>query len=345
MIKEAECFEQRGDKEVICFLCPRRCLIKPQSTGFCRVRENKGGKLYTLIYGETSTQAIEPIEKTLFHFHPGTQTLSISTIGCSFSCPWCQNYNISQAKVGDLVTFETKPEEVVHMAKKYGAQSVSYTYNEPIIWYEFIKDTAQLNQQEEIKNVLVTNGYITIKALEGLVDYIDAANVDIKSFSEEFYRTYCGSELDAILDSTKYLVQKNVPLELTYLIIPLLNDSLEEIGEFLDWVISQLRTSVPIHFARFYPAYRMIDRPPTPADTLMAAANLAYEKGLEYVYVRNVFIEGLEDTHCPRCHNALISRYSSNVMNVNLTEKNECPSCGLKIPLVGRPKVPLPKQY
>ena len=124
-----------------------------------------------------------------------------------------------------------------------------------------------------------------------------------------------------------------------------INDSLEEIGEFLDWVISKLRTSVPIHFARFYPAYRMIDRPPTPADTLMAAANLAYEKGLEYVYVRNVFIEGLEDTHCPRCHNALISRYSSNVMNVNLTEKNECPSCGLKIPLVGRPKVPLPKQY
>ncbi len=166
-------------------------------------------------------------------------------------------------------------------------------------------------------------------------------NVDVKSFSEEFYRNYCSSELAPVLEAAEYLVQKNVHVELTYLIIPLLNDSQKEIGKFTDWVLNQLKPSVPVHFARFFPIYKMIDKPPTPADTLMAAANLAYGKGLEYVYVKNVFFEGLEDTHCPRCHTVLITRYGSNVMEVNLTEKNECPSCGLKIPIVGKPRIPL----
>ena len=345
MIKEAECYEQREGNSVECFLCPRRCLIKPENTGFCGVRENRDGRLYTLIYGETSTQTVEPIEKSLFHFYPGTQTLSLSTVGCTFSCSWCQNYNISQSRIGNLVTFETKPEEVVSLAKKYGAQSVTYNYNEPIIWYEFIKNTAKLNKSENIKNILITNGYITIEALKDIVDFVDAVNVDIKGFSEEFYRTYCASELAPILDVTKYLVQKNIHVELTYLVIPLLNDSLEEIGEFIDWIISKLKAEVPVYFVRFFPAYKMTDRPPTPADTLMAAAALAYDKGLEYVYVKNVFIEGLEDTHCPRCHTVLISRYGSNISAVNLTEKNECSSCGLKIPIIGKPKTPLSRLY
>ena len=158
MIREAECFEQQEDNNVKCFLCPRRCLIKPENTGFCRVRENRNGKLYTLTYGGTSTQTVDPVEKSLFRFYPGTQTLSLSTLGYTFTCPWCQNYNISQSRVGSLVTFETKPEEVVGMAKKYGVQSVTYTYNEPIIWYEFIKNTAKLNKIENAKNILVTNG-------------------------------------------------------------------------------------------------------------------------------------------------------------------------------------------
>jgi pyruvate formate lyase activating enzyme len=341
MIKEAECYEQGEDNNVKCFLCPRRCLIKPENTGFCRVRENRNGRLFTLIYGETSTKNVEPIEKSLFHFYPGTQNLSLSTVGCTFTCSWCQNYNISQSRIGNVVTFETKPEEVISMAKKYGAQSVTYTYNEPIIWYEFIKDTAKLNKSENIKNILITNGYVTIETLKGIVDYVDAANIDIKSFSEEFYRTYCTGELAPILDVIKYLVQKNIHVELSYLIIPLLNDSQEEIGEFIDWIIGKLKSDIPVHFVRFFPAYKMTDRPPTPADTLMAATNLAYDKGLEYVYIKNVFIEGLEDTHCPRCHTVLITRYGSTITTVNLTEKNECPSCGLKIPIIGKPKTTL----
>jgi len=345
MIREAECYLQREGGEVECFLCPRRCVIALQDTGFCRVRQNRDGRLYTLIYGKTSGQSVEPIEKILFHFYPGTQTLSISTIGCSFSCPWCENYNISQAKVNNVVTFEIKPDEVVGMAKKYGAGSVTYTYNEPLIWYEFIKDAARLNRREDVKNILVTNGYITLDALGELVDYIDGACVDVKSFSREFYRTYCSGELDPVLDSIKYMIGKGVKVELTYLIIPLLNDSLEEIGEFVGWVIDELNPHVPVHFARFHPTYRKVDRPPTPADTLIAAANLAYERGLEYVYVKNVFVEGLEDTHCPRCHTPLITRYSSNITSVNLTERNECPSCGLRIPITGKPRVPLPRQY
>ncbi len=339
MIREAECYERLEDGNVRCCLCPRLCMVKPGRTGFCRVRENRDGVLYTLIYGEFSNQVIDPIEKkSLFHFHPGTQTLSISAIGCSFVCAWCQNYSISQANVGSLVTFETQPEEVVNMAKKYGAPSISYTYNEPVIWYEFIKDTSRLTKEAGISNVLVTNGYVTIEALKGLAKDIDAVCVDIKSFSEEFYRTYCLGELSPVLDATKYIFERNIHTETTYPIIPLLNDSMDEIGRFLDWVIRELKSNVPVHFTRFYPAYKMIDRPPTPADTLMGAANLAYEKGLEYVYVENVYVEGLEDTHCPRCHDLLIGRYSLGVIKINLTENNECPNCGLKIPIIGKPK-------
>ncbi len=154
MIREAECFERIEEDKVKCFLCPRKCTIKPENTGFCRARENRNGKLYTLTYGETSSQNMEPVEKGLFHFYPGTQTLSLSTFGCNFTCPWCQNYKISQTAAKNLVTFKTKPEEVVGMAKEYGAQSVTYTYNEPVIWYEFIKDTSKLSKSENVKNIL-----------------------------------------------------------------------------------------------------------------------------------------------------------------------------------------------
>jgi pyruvate formate lyase activating enzyme len=176
-----------------------------------------------------------------------------------------------------------------------------------------------------------------LEALKDLIKYVDAVNLDVKGFSEELYQKYCNGTLAPVLDTAKYLIENKVHLELTYLIVPLINDSLEEIGNFVDWVRDQLNTSVPIHFARFFPAYKFQDRPPTPADTLMAAANLAYEHGLEYVYVKNVYFEGLEDTHCPRCHIQLISRHNFNVSSVNLTSKNECPNCGLKIPIVGNP--------
>jgi len=346
MIKEAECYDKVGDDTLRCFLCPKRCIIKEGQTGFCKVRENRGGRLYTLIYGETSNQSVDLIEKRgVFHFFPGSQTFSISSIGCSLACPWCQYYSISQAGVGSQVTFEISPKEVVDLAKKYGASSICYTHNEPTMWYEFVKDVSKLSKGEDIKNVLVTNGYITLEALKGLVGCIDAVHIKVMSFSEGFYRDYCAGELAPVLDASKYLVKNGVHVELSYLVIPLLNDSSEEVGRFIDWVVNELRVDVPVHFARFFPVYKLADRPPTPADTLMGIANTAYEKGLEYVYVNNVFVEGLEDTHCPRCRTLLITRYGSSFVNSNLTGRNECPSCGLKIPIVGKPKVSPPKLY
>lgn len=336
MIKKAEHFESLKDGSVKCTLCPKMCMLKDSEEGACKVRVNYNGALYTISYGILSTQSIQPIEKMLYHFYPGTKTFAVSSVGCSFNCPWCQNFGISQTKHGSAPTFEMIPQDVVNSAKKYGANIISFVNNEPLVWYEFVKDVSKISKENGMKNMLFTNGYIMLDALKDLVEYVDAVNLDVKGFSEELYQKYCNGTLAPVLDVAKYFIEKRVHLELTYLIVPLINDSLEEIGNFVDWVKDQLDTSVPVHFARFFPAYKFQDRPPTPADTLMAAANLAYEHGLEYVYVKNVYFEGLEDTHCPRCHMQLISRHNFSISSVNLTNKNECPNCGLKIPIVGK---------
>jgi len=338
MLKRAEHFQTLDDGSIQCTLCPKTCKLKDGEEGACRVRVNYNGTLYTTSYGLLSTQSIQPIEKVLYHFYPGTKTLTISSIGCSLNCLWCQNFGISQVKRGSAVVFEMSAEEVVDAAKKYGVESISFTNNEPTVWYEFVKDVSKIGRENGIKSVLFTNGYINLDALKELAKHVDAVNLDVKGFSGETYKKYCGGELEPVLEAAKHLAESSVHLELTYLIVPLINDSLEEIGLFVDWVRDQLDASIPVHFARFFPAYRFQDRPPTPADTLMAAANLAYEHGLEYVYVKNVYFEGLEDTHCPRCHIQLISRHNFSVSSVNLTAKNECPNCGLKIPIVGKPQ-------
>ncbi|MBC7091291.1 MAG: AmmeMemoRadiSam system radical SAM enzyme [Nitrososphaeria archaeon] len=339
MIKRAENFEGLENGFVKCKLCQKMCVLKDGEEGACRVRVNYNGTLYSISYGILSTQSIQPIEKVLYHFYPGTKTFAISSVGCTFNCLWCQNFGISQAKQASTITYEMTAQDVVDSAKRYGVNTISFVNNEPIVWYEFVKDVSKIGKESGMKNILFTNGYITLDALKDLVKYVDAVNLDIKGFSEELYQKYCNGTLAPVLDAAKYLIENKVHLELTYLIVPLINDSLEEIGKFVDWVRDQLNSSVPIHFARFFPAYKFQDRPPTPADTLMAAANLAYEHGLEYVYVKNVYFEGLEDTHCPRCHIQLISRHNFNISNINLTSKNECPNCGLKIPIVGKPSI------
>ncbi|MEM4140551.1 MAG: AmmeMemoRadiSam system radical SAM enzyme [Nitrososphaeria archaeon] len=337
MIKVAEFFERLGNGSIKCTLCPKMCILKDGEEGACKVRVNYNGTLYTMSYGLLTAQSIQPVEKILYHFYPGAKTFSISSVGCTFNCPWCQNFGISQTGQGSALKFEMMPQDVVESAKKYGVNIISFVNNEPLVWYEFVKDVSKISKENGMKNVLFTNGYILIDALKELIKYVDAVNLDIKGFSDELYNKYCNGTLTPVLDVAKYFVENKIHLELTYLVIPLINDSLDEIGCFVDWVRDQLDTSVPVHFARFFPAYKFQDRPPTPADTLMAAANLAYEHGLEYVYVKNVYFEGLEDTHCPRCHMQLISRYNFNVSNVKLTSKNECPNCGLKIPIIGKP--------
>ena len=324
-------YEVLAKNIVHCKLCPKGCRIPPGKTGFCRVRENDNGKLYTLIYGETTATAIDPIEKKpLFNFWPGSSSFSISTISCTFTCIWCQNWNISQARPGEIRTEEIEPEKVVALAKEYGCRSISYTYNEPFIWYEFVTETAKIAHKEGVLNVMVTNGYVTPEALKEIAPLIDAANVDIKGFTEQFYRKYCSAELKPVLEATKIMKEKGIHVETTNLIIPKLNDNPQELRELCRWQAENLGRETPLHFSKFYPQYKLSSTPPTPVETLETARKIALEEGLNYVYVGNVPGHGGENTYCPRCKTLLIERTGFDITEWLLTKDKTCPECGFK---------------
>ncbi|MGB9659083.1 MAG: AmmeMemoRadiSam system radical SAM enzyme [Nitrososphaerales archaeon] len=335
MEKEAMAYTKIDNNYVKCNLCPRSCVIRSGKRGVCRVRENRDGTLFTLIYGLTTAEAIDPIEKKpLFHFWPGSDTYSISTLSCTFACPWCQNWEISQASPGEVYAHELTPDKVVEKTIKSNSSSISYTYNEPLLWYEFIYDTSKLAKENKIHNILVTNGYITEGALSQLVDFIDAANVDIKGFTENFYRTYCKGDLESVLLATKLMKKKGVHIEVTNLIIPGINDSTDEIRQLSIWIRDNIGKGTPLHFSRFFPHYKMVDRPPTSFETLLKAKKIAEEEGLQYVYMGNVPGEG-ENTFCPNCKHILIRRMGFDVLKVDLAKGNTCPKCGFKINIVG----------
>ena len=283
MKKESVHCELLEEGKVRCLLCPNYCLLKKGETGRCGVRQNQNGRLYSLIYGETTSVALDPIEKKpLYHFHPGNSILSLGTKGCNLKCPWCQNWTISQ----DLScpTEKMTPEEAVVRAKQLNSFGIAYTYNEPFIWYEFVYDTARLAHQEGLKNVLVTNGYVNQKPLEEIIGLIDAMNIDVKSMEESFYQKYCGGKLAPVLKSAE-LSAKRCHIEITNLIIPTLNDKQRDFQKLTDWVAEKLGKDTPLHFSRFFPAYK-IDIPPTPIETLKAAEAIA-KKRLRFVYLGN----------------------------------------------------------
>ena len=283
MKKESVHCELLEEGKVRCLLCPNYCLLKKGETGRCGVRQNQNGRLYSLIYGETTSVALDPIEKKpLYHFHPGNSILSLGTKGCNLKCPWCQNWTISQ----DLScpTEKMTPEEAVVRAKQLNSFGIAYTYNEPFIWYEFVYDTARLAHQEGLKNVLVTNGYVNQKPLEEIIGLIDAMNIDVKSMEESFYQKYCGGKLAPVLKSAE-LSAKRCHVEITNLIIPTLNDKQSDFQKLTDWVAEKLGKDTPLHFSRFFPAYK-IDIPPTPIETLKAAEAIA-KKRLRFVYLGN----------------------------------------------------------
>ena len=333
---EARFYESLGDGLVKCTICPRKCVMKPGERGFCGTRENRDGRLYSLIYGEVSASAVDPIEKKpLFHFEPGSLTFSISSVGCSFKCPWCQNYHISMARPEDYRTTRMEPGEVVRLAEKYGCPSISITYNEPIIWLEYVEDVAKLAKAKGMKVVLVTNGYISLEALDAVSGLIDAANVDIKAFTEEFYRRYCKGSLSDVLAATEAMKEKGIHVETTSLLIPGLNDSEEEVRALCRWHLENLGPDTPIHFSRFFPCYKMAYKEPTPISTLEMARRIALEEGLRYVYVGNLPGNPGEHTYCPTCHKAVIKRYGFEIDEWNLDDEMRCPDCGTKIPIVG----------
>jgi len=332
-MREAMLWEEAGEGRVRCKLCAHRCLIPPGGRGVCMVRENREGKLYSLVYGRIVSQALDPVEKKpLFHFLPGTGTLSIATVGCNFRCDFCQNYEISQFPReygGRIVGEKVTPEELVAAAKSTQARSISYTYTEPTVFFELCYETGKLAAKEGLKNIFVTNGYMTEEALEEAKGWLHAANVDLKSFSEDFYRRFCGASLQPVLDTIRRMWEAGIWVEVTTLVIPGRNDSEEElrwIAEFL----AGISPDIPWHISRFVPAYKVWDLPSTPVGTLRKAREIGLSAGLHFVYMGNVPGEG-EDTFCPSCGKVLIKRYGFDVLKNDLQE-GHCPHCGTGIP-------------
>jgi len=282
-LKEALYWEKK-DKAVHCLLCPHDCKIVNGLTGVCGVRQNIDGRLYTLVYGETTSVALDPIEKKpLYHYHPGEYILSLGTKGCNFKCPFCQNWAISQEL--EAPTQKITPQWVVDKAKECKSFGIAYTYNEPFIWYEFVLDTAKLAKKEGLENVLVTNGYVNPAPLEEILPFIDAMNIDLKSIDDEFYRKYARGSLEPVLYTIKRSV-KDCHIELTNLVIPGLNDSDENFTRLVDWIYDNVGADVPLHFSRYFPCYKF-DRPLTPKETLERAYKIAKKK-LKNVYLGNV---------------------------------------------------------
>jgi len=334
VLKEAIFYEKIEDNTVNCNLCSHRCRsIADSKTGICGVRENRGGTLYSLVYGKLVASSVDPIEKKpLFQFLPGSLAYSIATVGCNFRCDNCQNYDISQLPKERKIILgqETSPEQVVLAAKRNNCKSIAYTYSEPTIFFEYALDVAKLAKKEGIKNVFVTNGYITPEPLKLIAPFLDAANVDLKSFSDAFYRKTCGARLQPVLDAIKLYKQLGIWVELTTLIIPTLNDSEQELQSIAQFIKQEVGEDTPWHISAFHPMYKLPHIPRTPVETLRKARQIGLDAGLKYVYEGNVPGENGENTYCPKCKKQLIQRYAYRIEE-NKIKDSKCKYCGTKI--------------
>ncbi len=327
-MKEALFYSRKNDRDVSCSLCPHHCLIRPGKSGLCRVRKNESGTLYSLVYGRSIAENVDPIEKKpLSHFLPGSHSFSIATVGCNLFCRHCQNADISQpSRDLDLMPgHNLPPEEVVRRALATGCRSISYTYTEPTIFFEYAYDTAVLARESGLKNVFVTNGYISPEPLREIAPYLDAANVDLKSFSREFYRKICGAKLAPVLEALKLYRELGIWLEVTTLLIPQENDSDAEVRQIAEFISKELGPDVPWHVSSFHPTHRLTDRPRTPLETLRRARKIGLSAGLQYVYQGNIPGEG-EDTLCPGCRKSVISRIGFTLRSNHL-QAGRCPHC------------------
>lgn len=321
-----------GSTAIRCELCPRECVLGPWQRGDCRVRISDGEKLVTLVYGKPCAVNVDPVEKKpMFHFLPGSSAFSIATAGCNLHCKFCQNWDISQSNAEDTGNADLAPGKAVDVALRYRCASIAYTYSEPIIFYEYMYDTAVVARQQGIKNIMVTAGFINEKPLRELCALIDGANVDLKGFTEDYYRDVCSGRLDTVKRTLEIMVGEGVFVEITNLIVPTLNDNMDEIGRMCAWIASELGQGVPLHFSRFHPMYQLRGLPPTPASTLERAAEVAAGEGMKYVYVGNVPGGRFESTRCPSCSRVLIGRGGYKVTELNLAD-GRCKFCGEAIP-------------
>jgi pyruvate formate lyase activating enzyme len=330
-MKQALYWEPWTDSQVQCCLCPHSCLISPGRSGICRVRVNKEGALYTTNYAKISSLALDPIEKKpLYHFYPGKDILSLGTVGCNFRCSFCQNYTISQE---NAPTKELAPAEAVRLAKEQGPNCIglAFTYSEPLIWYEYVLDTSKQAQKAGLKTVLVTNGFIQPEPFKKLLPVIDALNIDIKAFTEDYYRQLCRGKLQPVLKTVEAAVKAGCHVELTTLIIPGLNDSPAEIRALTSW-IADLSPKIPLHLSRYFPQYKL-NLPPTPLETLEQALNISREM-LNYVYIGNVPAANEGNTVCPSCGSVLVKRWGFHAQVEGCTADGRCKRCGAKADLV-----------
>ena len=336
-MKKAMFYTPLPENAVRCNLCNHRCKIKDGKRGICGVRENRDGKLYSLVYGKIVAEHIDPIEKKpLFNFLPGSRVFSIGTVGCNFRCKHCQNFDISQyphEHRGKIIGQDRSPEQIVAAAKAAGCETIAYTYTEPTIFYEFAYDTAILAQKEGIKNVFVSNGYMSAESVREIKPYLDAINIDVKAFTDNSYKELCGARLKPVLKTIQLMKELGIWLEVTTLIIPGLNDSEQELRNIARFVKS-IGQEVPWHVTQFYPAYKLMDRRPTPIATLRQARDIGIKEGLRYVYEGNVPGEGGENTYCYGCGAILIERHGLILMR-NRLQNGRCRECGVKIDGVG----------
>lgn len=330
--KEASFYEQLPGGEVRCNLCPNYCLLREGERGICRVRQNIGGKLHSLIYGQPATIHLDPIEKKPFyHFLPGTKVYSLASAGCNLRCKYCQNWDIAQRGPEELESVEKTPQEIVDEAIESGSPSIAITYSEPVVNYEYVLDIGKEAKKRGIKTTIVSCGYINPEPLRQLLPYLDAMKVDLKGFNNRFYQEVVGGRLEPVLETLKILKEEETWFEIVYLIIPGYNDDMEEIKQMAIWIRENLGEEIPLHFSRFYPMYQMKNLPPTPEETIREARRVAQEVGLKYVYTGNIAdVEG-STTYCPENNQPLIVRKGYFILENHLRE-GKSDLCPVAIP-------------
>ncbi len=335
---QAQLWEGLDEKKVRCHLCSHRCIIKPSARGLCNVRENQAGTLHTLVFGKIIASHIDPIEKKpLFHLCPGSRSYSIATVGCNFKCTFCQNADIAQMPAdrdGLIMGSTASPEAVVAAASKAGCRSIAYTYTEPTVYFEFACETARLAKAARLYNVFVTNGYMTREAFERIAPFLDAANVDLKAFEEDFYRQYCGARLQPVKETLIRMKQAGKLVEVTTLIIPGLNDDARQLEALARFLVAELGPETPWHISRFHPTYRLTDRGVTPGETLEVARRIGLDAGLQYVYIGNLPGADGESTTCPGCGRVVVERIGYQIQGYHL-KNGKCAFCGAAVYGVG----------
>jgi pyruvate formate lyase activating enzyme len=325
------CHVPHQGRYVRCALCPHRCVLAEGERGICRVRENRQGKLYTFVYGNPCAINVDPIEKKPFyHFLPGTTAFSLATAGCCLRCQYCQNYTISQHPPEETQNYDAPPEAIVEATGQQGAPTVAYTYSEPMVFYEYMLDTARLARRAGLRSAVVSSGYVNPEPLQELCQSVDAIKIDLKGFNEDFYRKVCSGTLQPVLEAIRTIHDAGVHLEIVNLVVPTLNDNADELRALAEWVLATVGPDVPLHFNRFYPDYQLLNLPPTPVETLDAARRAAMDVGLHYVYVGNVPGDEGNHTYCPHCGRMIIQRAGMSTSAMNIVD-GRCGYCGTPI--------------